>query len=148
KLNTGDVTKVTASEIQKQPVGNVLAALEGRVPGMVITQNTGAPGGSFTVQIRGKNSILQGSDPFFVVDGVPYPSQTMGLINGVLHNGNPLNFINPADIESVEVLKDADATAIYGSRAANGAVLITTKKGKAGPMKVDLNLYAGTGKIT
>jgi TonB-linked SusC/RagA family outer membrane protein len=148
RLSTGDVTKVTSKEIEQQPVGNVLAALEGRVPGLVITQTSGLPGGSFTAQIRGQSSINSGTDPFFVIDGVPYNSEMptsngFGLVNGSLGVGNPLNFINPYDIESVEVLKDADATAIYGSRAANGAILITTKRGKAGKMKVDLNLNSG-----
>lgn len=153
RLNTGNVTKVTSKEIEQQPVSNALAALEGRVPGLFITQSNGNPGGGFTVRIRGQNSISSGNDPFYVVDGVPYPSQTQGSINGVLKNpdgttGSPLNYINPSDIESVEVLKDADATSIYGSRAANGAILITTKKGKAGKMKIDINTYAGFAKVT
>lgn len=147
RLNTGDITTVTSKEIERQPVSNVLAALEGRVPGLVITQQTGLPGGGFTVQIRGKNSISSSNDPFYVIDGVPYNSQlptvTGYLLNSSLGNGSPLNFINPYDIESVEVLKDADATAIYGSRAANGAILITTKKGRPGAMKVDLSLNSG-----
>jgi TonB-dependent starch-binding outer membrane protein SusC len=150
RMSTGDGTIVTAKEIEEQPVANPLAALEGRVPGLFITQTTGAPGGGFTVQIRGQNSILNGNDPFYVIDGVPYnseiptlPSNTSGLVNNTLQGGNPLNFINPSDIESIEVLKDADATAIYGSRAANGAILITTKKGKPGVMKIDVNAYSG-----
>lgn len=154
RLNTGDVTKVTSKEIEEQPVGNVLAALEGRVPGLVVTQNTGVPGGSFTVQIRGQNSLVNGNTPFFVIDGVPYNSAMPGSLQGnnvllasSLQGGNPLNFINPYDIESIEILKDADATAIYGSRAANGAILITTKKGKAGRTTVSLNVYSGLGEI-
>ena len=144
RLNTGDVGTVTSKTIEQQPVPNVLAAMEGQVPGLVITQNTGLPGGSFNVQIRGRNSLVNGNDPFYVVDGVPYGSQLPGLlINTSLKGGSPLNYIDPFDIESVEVLKDADATAIYGSRAANGAILITTKKGKQGPMKIDFNFYTG-----
>ncbi len=149
KEETGNISKINAKTISQQPVSNVLAALEGRVPGMFITQNTGMPGGSFTVQIRGKNSIANGTDPLYIIDGVPYTSQMLGNVNpasgGVAIAGNPLNFINPSDIESVSVLKDADATAIYGSRAANGAVLITTKKGVTGKMKWDVNVYTGTG---
>ena len=148
RLNTGDVTTVTSKEIEEQPVSNPLAALEGRVPGLVVTQTTGAPGGGFTVQIRGQNSITNGNYPFYVIDGVPYPSQTQPLINTILQGGSPLNFINPADIESIEVLKDADATSIYGSQAANGAILITTKKGKAGRTTVNLNAYSGDGAVT
>ncbi len=148
RLSTGDVTTVTAKEIEQQPISNPLAALEGRVAGLVVIQTTGAPGGGFNVQIRGQNSIASGNNPFYVIDGVPYPSQTPGLINSTLQGGSPLNFINPADIESIEVLKDADATSIYGSQAANGAILITTKKGKAGRMNVNLSTYAGTGSVT
>jgi len=146
RLSTGDISKVSSQEIAEQPVSNVLAAIEGRVPGLVITQTTGIPGGGFTAQIRGKNSLENGTDPFYVVDGVPYNSEILspdGLLNASLQGGSPLNFINPYDIESVEVLKDADATAIYGSRAANGAILITTKRGANGAMKISLNLNSG-----
>jgi TonB-dependent starch-binding outer membrane protein SusC len=144
RLNTGDVGTVTAKTIEQQPVSNVLEALEGQVPGLFITQTTGLPGGSYKVQIRGQNSLINGIDPLYVVDGVPYNSQlALAPLNGNLNAGSPLNYINPNDIESVEVLKDADATAIYGSRAANGAILITTKKGKAGDMKFDVNVKSG-----
>jgi len=144
KFLTGNVGTVTAKEISEQPVSNVLQALEGKVPGLVITQATGAPGGSFTVQIRGQNSLSQGSDPLYIIDGVPFDSQLpFQLLNSALHGGNPLNFINPYDIEKVEVLKDADATAIYGSRASNGVILITTKKGQAGTMRVNVTMNSG-----
>ena len=148
RLNTGDVTTVSSKDIAEQPISNPLAALEGRVPGMFITQQTGVPGGGFTVQIRGQNSIANGNTPFYVIDGVPYTSTTLGTINNDLQGGNPLSYINPSDIESIEVLKDADATSIYGSRAANGAVLITTKKGQVGATKLDLNVYSGAGHVT
>src|ERR1700722_9885555 len=144
RLNTGDVSTVTSKEIEEQPVSNPLEALEGRVPGLYITQTTGLPGGAYNVQIRGQNSIAQGNTPFYVVDGVPYSSQLPASpLNINLYGGSPLNFINSYDIESIEVLKDADATAIYGSRAANGAILITTKKAKAGTMKFDVNIKSG-----
>src|SRR5581483_6667323 len=92
-----------------------------------------------------------GNDPLFVVDGVPFPSNSVSNynINGsIINGGSSLNSINPNDIESIEVLKDADATAIYGSRGANGVILITTKKGKAGETKVDLNVNEGFSKVT
>jgi TonB-dependent starch-binding outer membrane protein SusC len=144
RLNTGNISTVTSKTIEQQPVSNVLEALEGRVPGLLITQTTGLPGGSYNVNIRGLNSIANGTNPFYVIDGVPYNSQlAVAPVNGTLGAGNPLNYMNPYDIESVEVLKDADATAIYGSRAANGAILITTKKGKVGAMKVNVNLQSG-----
>ena len=158
RLNTGDVTTVKASDIEKQPVNNPLAVLEGRVPGMFITQGNGFSGSSYKVQIRGQNSINNGNDPLYVIDGVPYASQllpgagnVLGIsttVNGNAVYGNPMNFITPSDIESIDVLKDADATAIYGSRAANGVVLITTKKGKAGPSQVTMNAYTGIGKVS
>ena len=159
RYSTGDVTTVTAKEIEKQPVDNVLLALEGRVPGLFITQATGLPGTGVSVLIQGQNSIASGNDPFYVVDGVPYTSQLLPNLGSILgtgntslngggSNGNPLSFINPSDIESISVLKDADATAIYGSRAANGAIIITTKKGQAGQTKVDLNLQQGMGDLT
>lgn len=144
RFNTSDVTSVKAEDIQKSPVSNVLAALEGRVPGLVITQNTGMPGGSFKVNIRGINSLTnQAAQPLFVIDGVPYPTGNLPLINQYLQGGSYLNYLNSSDIESVDVLKDADATAIYGSRGSNGVVLITTKKGKAGKTQVNVNAYSG-----
>ena len=150
ELNTGNVSSVSAKTISQQPVSNPLAALEGQVPGLFITQTSGAPGGGFIVQIRGQNSIANGNDAFYVIDGVPYTSSPQLQANNNINpaGGNPLNFLNPADIESIEVLKDADATAIYGSRGANGVILITTKKGKAGTQKIDFNVYEGVGKVT
>jgi TonB-dependent starch-binding outer membrane protein SusC len=157
RLNTGDVTTVTASTIEKQPVSNPLLALEGQVPGMFITQTSGLPGTSVTVQIRGQNSIANGNDPLYLIDGVPYTSQLLpnsGAVLGFSTNGSsgavygsPFSFLNPADIESIDILKDADATAIYGSRGANGVVAITTKKGKAGAMVVNLSVNQGAGVV-
>jgi TonB-dependent starch-binding outer membrane protein SusC len=144
RLSTGDVTVVKAAEIELQPVGNVLSAIEGRVPGLFITQSSGLPGTSFGVQLRGENSISNGNRPFYVVDGVPYPILSISSLSP--GGGNPLDFINPLDIESISVLKDADATAIYGSRAANGAILITTKKSAGGKTRVDVNVQEGTAK--
>lgn len=148
RLNTGNISSVKAEDIAKQPVNNVLLALEGSVPGLFITQNTGLPNSSVNVQIRGVNSIAQGRDPLYVIDGVPYTSTLLPNVgSGGSSDASPFSFINPASIESVDVLKDADATAIYGSRAANGVILITTKKGKTGPAKFDFNLYSGLSEI-
>jgi TonB-linked SusC/RagA family outer membrane protein len=157
KEKTGTIGKITAKEIEKQPVSNVLAAMQARVPGLEIIQQTGVPGGNFRVRIRGQNSIANGNDPLYIIDGVPFTSSTMafnetssGLYGNVAASGgtNPLNAINPADIESIEVLKDADATAIYGSRGSNGVILITTKKGVAGKTKFSMNLYTGAGRVS
>lgn len=155
RYNTGNIITVKGDDIQKQPVSNPLASLQGRVSGMIVTQQTGVPGGGFNVQIRGKSSIANGNDPLYIVDGVPYTStllrSTQGdQIFGTSENGSvgsPFSYINPADIERIEVLKDADATAIYGSRGANGVIIITTKKGKPGKTKVDINFYSGAGKV-
>jgi len=147
---TGSIARVTAEEIERQPVTNPLAALQGRMPGVNITQTTGVPGGGFDIQIRGTNSIGAGNDPLYVVDGVPFSSVSLGNETlSYIYPGNtsPLNSINPADIASIEILKDADATAIYGSRGANGVVLITTKKGKAGKTQLTLDLYTGIGEV-
>ncbi|MBL4678006.1 MAG: SusC/RagA family TonB-linked outer membrane protein [Mucilaginibacter sp.] len=146
-LTTGDVSKITAADIDKKIISNTLQALQGTVPGLYVEQQNGAPDGVFNIQIRSKNGIYNGNDPFYEIDGVPYQSQLPVSLFGpsikLRTSTNPLIFINPYDIESIEVLKDADATAIYGSRAANGAILITTKKGKVG--KLTLNVDARTG---
>lgn len=159
RLSTGNISSVSAKEIEQQPVANPLLALEGRAPGVFITQSTGLPGSGVNVLIQGKNSLTKGNDPLYVIDGVPYSSQLLPTINAILGSsskngapaatggGNPLSFINPNDIESISLLKDADATSIYGSRAANGAILITTKKGKVGATKVDFNLQNGWGQV-
>jgi TonB-dependent starch-binding outer membrane protein SusC len=153
RFATGNVNTVTSKEIEEQPVVNALGAMEGRVPGLYITQSGGIPGSGYTVQIRGQNSIASGNSPLYIVDGMQYSPSQEGFISSVnnlsvnLDFLNPLNFLNPLDIESISVLKDADATAIYGSRGANGVILITTKKGKAGKTKIDFNIYTGTEKV-
>jgi TonB-linked SusC/RagA family outer membrane protein len=161
KLNTGNITKVSSAEIERNPVSNPLAALQGRVPGMIISQTSGLPGAAFKVQIRGRSSLdllYSRNDPLFIIDGVPFePGNTSSnqisnattTPNNATQGGlSPLNNINPADIESIEVLKDADATAIYGSRGANGVILITTKKGHSGKLSLTANLTAGFSKVT
>ena len=133
---TGSISRVTANEIKNQPVSNVLAAVQGRMAGVNITQNSGVPGGGYNIQIRGINSLRQaGNFPMYIIDGVPVSIEnTSTLSAAVIPLGafSPLNTINPADIESIEILKDADATAIYGSRGSNGVILISTRKGKTG----------------
>jgi TonB-linked SusC/RagA family outer membrane protein len=132
---TGSIIRVTAGEIENHPVSNVLSAVQGRMAGVNITQNSGVPGGSYNIQIRGTNSLRRtGNYPMYIIDGVPANAETSSSLSGaILPNAeiNPLNAINPNDIESIEILKDADATAIYGSRGANGVILVTTKKGEA-----------------
>ncbi|MDR6513713.1 SusC/RagA family TonB-linked outer membrane protein [Chryseobacterium camelliae] len=141
KEQTGSIAKIGAKEIENQPITNVLAAAQGRMAGVNIVQSSGVPGGGFQVQIRGKNSLRSdGNNPLYIVDGVPIGSEvkTFGFTSAILPMSSisPLNSINPNDIESIEVLKDADATAIYGSRGANGVILVTTKKGRSGRLSV------------
>lgn len=153
KENTGNISRVDTRTIEKQPVVNPLEVLSGRVPGVYISQQTGVPGSPVNIRIRGLNSlrIYEGNTPLYVVDGVPFTFQALSAnsitgsvsTQGSSGTASPLNAINPADMESIEILKDADATAIYGSRGANGVILITTKKGKVGKTKVDLNVYTG-----
>lgn len=149
KERTGNISRITKETISKQPVSNPLAAMIGRMPGVQITQTTGVPGGGFSVQVRGLNSLRSDANkPLYVVDGVPFTSTAISTDSQILPGGaSPLNNINPLDIESIEVLKDADATAIYGSRGSNGVILITTKKASSSQTKVDVNLYTGFGKV-
>ncbi|UGU18362.1 SusC/RagA family TonB-linked outer membrane protein [Sinomicrobium kalidii] len=152
RLNTGSVGKLKAKEIENQPVTNVLSALSGRIPGVFIQTTNGLPGGNVKVQIRGRQSIAAGVEPLFVVDGVPFSSNTLTIGTSDLSflNGqvSPLNSLSPDDIASIEVLKDADATAIYGSCGANGVILITTKKGKAHTPTVSLNFSQGMSQVS
>ncbi|MFH6936060.1 SusC/RagA family TonB-linked outer membrane protein [Flavobacterium sp. FlaQc-30] len=149
---TGSIAKITSKDIEKQPVSNVLATMQGRMAGVDIIQDSGTPGTGFQIKIRGMNSLREdGNQPLYIIDGVPYSSDAIGYSNtnsGVPTSTGPLNSINPNDIESIEVLKDADATSIYGSRGANGVVLITTKKGKAGKTSFTLNASTGAGWVT
>src|SRR5690606_785249 len=146
---TGSISRITADEIDRQPVNNPLLALHGRAPGVVINQQSGVPGNAVQIQIRGQNSLrADGNYPLYIIDGVPVDSQPIsstGLLT--VHGSDPLNTINPANLESIEILKDADATAIYGSRGANGVVLITTKKGRYGGSQIDLSVSTGMGRI-
>ncbi len=124
---TGSIASVKAAELERNINADVTTALQGRAAGVQITQAGGTPGGAVRVRIRGTASILSSGEPLYVIDGIPATLGAFGL-PGVARN--PLSEINPNDIELVEVLKDASAAAIYGSRAANGVILITTKKGK------------------
>lgn len=150
---TGSIARIGAKDIEKQPVKNPLEALQGRLTGVDIVQTSGVAGGGFEVRIRGQNSLMAGNAPLYVIDGVPYDGQTLGSANtsgAILPGGNisPLNAINPSAIASIEVLKDADATAIYGSRGANGVVLITTKKGTAGKARLSIGSSTGVAHST
>ena len=148
RFSTGSISTVKSMDIEKQPVTNILGALQGRMPGVLITSANGIPGSGITMQIRGNNSISALSNPLYIVDGIPVPATSISNVNTAAGSVSPLNGLNPLDVESVTVLKDADATAIYGSRGSNGVVLITTKKGKPGKTKLDINVYSGASVAT
>lgn len=159
RFSIGSVATVSAVDIARQPVTNPLLALQGQVPGLAVTGTSGVPGSTALVQVRGQNTLgttLQVKpydQPLFIIDGVPFAPQNVNIsqLNSVVTQSfsggisqatgiSPFNSINPNDIESISILKDAAATSIYGSQGANGVVLITTKKGKAGKTTVDFNL--------
>lgn len=136
---TGSVSSVKGDAFKDMPVTSVDQALQGRAAGVQVTQSSAAPGGGLSVRVRGANSLISGSEPLYVIDGLPiYPDNESYGTDGDRQATNALAALNPNDIESIEVLKDASATSIYGSRGANGVVLITTKRGKEGQTIVSL----------
>lgn len=160
RLATGNIGTVTAAEIERQPVMNPILALQGKIPGVIITQTNGYASSTVKIEIRGR-SVIDGRtpvEPLYIIDGVPltvlnlssanYASGSTGFLQNGITNGpaggqSPFFSLNSNDIESITVLKDADATAIYGSRGANGVIIINTKKGKAGKAQLNMNVYQG-----
>lgn len=148
---TGAATTVSAKDFNKGPLIAPDQLIQGKVSGVQMINNSGQPGGATTVRIRGNTAMTGTGQPLYIVDGVALdgrsarPSASGGV--GTVAGGNPLNFINPSDIASMEVLKDASATAIYGSRAAYGVVLITTKRGQAGGTKIDVSGSVGVSNL-
>lgn len=147
---TGSVSSVNGDQLRTSLTTNLDQALQGRVAGVQVTQNSGQPGGAASIRIRGANSISLSNEPLYVIDGLPFGgggAQTTGFDWAGGANGqnivNPLAAISPNDIQSIEVLKDASATAIYGTRGANGVILITTKRGRKGESKISYNTYYG-----
>lgn len=136
---TGAVSSVKGEAIQNLPMQSFDRALQGRAAGVQVRSSNGLPGGAVNIRIRGVGSINAGNEPLFIVDGVQLNNQS----NAAFTQSNPLAFLNPNDIESMEILKDAASAAIYGSQAANGVVIITTKKGKQGKAKFEFNAFAG-----
>ncbi len=141
---SGSISKVKAEEIENMPVQSFDRALQGRAAGVWVTSSSGAPGSAVNVRIRGVGSITAGNEPLYVVDGVQISSTSANNVNNnATVSNNPLGFLNPNDIESIEVIKDAASAAIYGAAAANGVVLVTTKKGKSGKPRFTVNMYRG-----
>ena len=139
---TGAIATLDARKLEERPISRVDQALVGQLAGVVVKQTSGVPGRAFSIQVRGAGSISAGSEPLYVIDGFPLESVAANG-GGRFGSGSPLDNINPNDIEKIEVLKDAAAAAIYGSRAANGVVLITTKRGRAGKAQISVNSYFG-----
>ncbi|NVO20967.1 MAG: TonB-dependent receptor [Bacteroidetes bacterium] len=147
---TGSVSSIKTEDLRKIPINSFDQGIQGKSSGVQVTQLSAQPGGALSLRIRGGNSIMAGNEPLYVIDGVLIESQVdLSWIGSPSQNG--LGSLNPNDIESIEILKDASATSIYGARGANGVVLITTKKGKAGKDKVSFETYFGiqhkAGKI-
>ena len=136
---TGAVSSVKGDAIQNLPLQSFDRALQGRAAGVQVRSSNGLPGGAVNIRIRGVGSVNAGNEPLFIVDGVQLNNQS----NAAFTQSNPLAFLNPNDIESMEILKDAASAAIYGSQAANGVVIITTKKGKQGKAKFEFNAFSG-----
>ncbi|GLU51201.1 TonB-dependent receptor plug domain-containing protein [Dyadobacter frigoris] len=145
---TGSVSSVPQLAL-KQPISSFDRALQGAAAGVQVTQVSGQPGAAVSIRIRGGNSITGGNEPLYVIDGFPVYNSNADASAGVTAGPsiNALASLNPSDIESIEVLKDASATAIYGSRGANGVVIITTKKGKAGQNTFTYDAYYGSQSI-
>jgi TonB-linked SusC/RagA family outer membrane protein len=143
---TAAVATMDTKSLQEKPITRIDQAMIGQMPGVTVRQQTGLPGAGFTLLVRGTGSISAGTEPLYVIDGFPLDISTQNTAGG-FSNGNPLNNLNPDDIESLQVLKDAAAGAIYGSRAANGVVLITTKRGQIGKTRLALNANAGINQV-
>lgn len=138
---TGSVTAVSAKDFQKGAIASSEQLLQGKVAGLQVTSGGGSAGGGSRIRIRGGASLNASNDPLIVIDGIPVES------NGIAGSGNLLNTINPNDIESMSVLKDASATALYGSRASNGVLIVTTKKGSSGKVKFNFGTQESIGTI-
>jgi len=146
---SGSIATISNESLENTAVKNVMSALQGRASGVQVVSNSGAPGDGISVTVRGQSTLNSGNEPLYVVDGVPVESNSLSQLNGYESHGlNPLADINPQDIESIEILKDGSSTAIYGSRGANGVVLITTKRGREGKPQINVNLYTGVSNIT
>ncbi|WP_375418432.1 SusC/RagA family TonB-linked outer membrane protein [uncultured Hymenobacter sp.] len=148
---TGAVSNLGPKDFNKGTFTSPDQLIQGRASGVQVTQNSGQPGGAATIRIRGNSAVTGTGQPLYVIDGVPLDGRTArpGLTTsfGDSPDSNPLNFLNPSDIESIDILKDASATAIYGSRAAYGVVLITTKRGKSGEPRLDVGISGGFSNI-
>lgn len=150
---TGAAQRISREDFIRDNPTNILQAIQGKLAGVNVTQNDGAPGAGLSIRVRGSNSFLGGTEPLYVIDGVPFNNSNSGATPSAIGSDekqtlNALAFLNPNDIESIDILKDASATAIYGSRGANGVVLITTRKGRIGKDKVELTVNLGLSEVS
>jgi len=150
---SGSVSQIKSEDIMSGGQMNVAESLEGKIAGVDVKSSDGAPGSGVSITVRGANSFTTSSQPLYIVDGIPFGTDPNGVPASGANEGqnqsqNPLSMINPNDIEKIEVLKDASATAIYGSRGANGVVIITTRKGQEGKPRVELNIKGGIQQIS
>ncbi len=145
---TGSVAQVSSREIAQNTYGNFENAIVGRAPGVQVINSNGMAGSSMTIRVRGVGSLTASGEPLYVIDGVPVTQGDFGGKDRLATQTNALASINPNDIESIDILKDADAAAIYGSRGSNGVVLITTKRGAAGATRFNVSLFRGQSEAT
>ena len=143
KAFTGSAASITTEKITNKFEPNPIKALEGSIAGLQMNTASGQPGAPSTVYVRGRSSLNSGTQPLYVIDGLPFETGTQGMRSNEGQQLSPLATLNSSDIESITVLKDATATSIYGSRAANGVIVITTKKGKSGELSINFNARAG-----
>ena len=146
-LLSSSVSAVSSQVLTEAPDFSISSALQGRATGVQVVQNSGTPGKGITVRIRGVSSIQAGAEPLYVIDGVPLLTESLGQIGFSGQNINTVSDINPDEIESISILKDASATAIYGARGSNGVILITTKRGKSGDAKITFTSDFGWQKV-
>lgn len=149
---SGSVSQIKSEDLMAGGVPDVAMSMQGKIAGVDVRTSDAAPGGSTSITIRGANSFTTSSQPLYIVDGIPYGTDPNGVPQSGANSGqnqsqNPLSMLNPNEIEKIEVLKDASATAIYGSRGANGVVIITTKKGKEGKPKVEVGVKGSLQQI-
>ena len=146
---SSSIVTISSEDFKEKSNNNLSSNLQGKAAGVHITNDNGVAGGQTTIRIRGTNTLSGGAEPLYVIDGVPILNNDISdSQNRFGYNTSPLTLINPNDIEEISILKDASATSIYGARGANGVILITTKSGKSGKMKINLNYKYGVSSET
>lgn len=144
---TGAISSIKSEQISATSATSFNEQIQGQAPGLIVSGTSGTPGSSVFIRLRGTTSINAGNDPLYIIDGVPFNSNTLQTISVGGQTTNPLSDLNPSDIEHIEILKDANATAVYGARGANGVILVSTKRGRKGrKTQVNLTIEQGIAK--